>query len=107
MVALVRPAPSVHPASISLTTVEKASAVDFGDGVVVWVLVLGSDAKGPTPVDEGNTDAIELLGFDTDTGSAAGIGIPRTRGSSSPTGLDRINSALAQGGTELAAEAVA
>ena len=74
---------------------------------MVWVLVLGSDAKGSTPVDKGNTDAIQLLGFDMDTGSAAGIGIPRDSWVELPDGFARINEALAQGGTELAAEAVA
>ena len=68
LVALVVPGASVRPASISLTTVERASAVDFGDDDVVWILVLGSDAKGSTPVDKGNTDAIQLLGFDVDNG---------------------------------------
>ena len=107
LVALVVPAASVRPATITLTTVERASAVDFGEEDVVWVLVLGSDAKGSTPVDKGNTDAIQLLGFDMDTGSAAGIGIPRDSWVELPDGFARINEALAQGGPELAAEAVA
>ena len=42
-VALAVPAGSVHPTTISLTTVGTAKVVDAGDGVV-WVLALGSEA---------------------------------------------------------------
>ena len=62
------PGPSVQPASISLTTVETARTVDFGDGVY-WVLALGSDARPGTEVTEGNTDAIQLIGVDPQRGS--------------------------------------
>ena len=106
LLALVVPGATVRPASITLTRVEGASAVDFRDEDVVWILVLGSDAKGSTPVDEGNTDAIELLGLDVDNGAAAGIGIPRDSWVELPDGFARINEALAEDGPELAAQAV-
>ena len=105
VVALSVPAPSVQPASISLTTVETAHAVDFGDGVF-WVLALGSDARPGTAVTQGNTDAIQLIGIDGPGGRAVGIGIPRDSWVTLPDGDDRINSALAAGGPDLAAAAV-
>ncbi len=75
---------------------------------MVWILVLGSDAKGATPVDQGNTDAIELVGLDVEHGAAAGIGIPRDSWVELPDGKgkDRINQALREGGQTMAAQAV-
>ena len=103
LVALVVPAATVRPTTISLSRGETAKAVDFEDGVV-WVLVLGRD-------DEGDTDTIELLAFDGDTGAAAGIGIPRDSWVRLPNGPARINQAWSeggggQGGAELAARTV-
>lgn len=108
-VALVVPAPSVQPATISLTSVASAKAVDWGDGVL-WVLVLGSDARPGTPVTEGRTDAIQLVGLNWRRGRAVSIGIPRdswVRLDGPDPGFDRINAALADGGTGVAAQAVA
>jgi LCP family protein required for cell wall assembly len=107
-VALVVPAPSVQPASISLTSVESAKAVDWGDGVL-WVLVLGSDARPGTPVTDGNTDAIQLVGLNWQRGSAVSIGVPRDSWvdlEGPDPGFARINSALEAGGTGVAAQAV-
>lgn len=103
------PRPSVQPAAISLRTVENVKAVDFDDGVL-WVLVLGSDARPGQPVTEGRTDAIQLVGLNWLRGSAVSIGIPRD--SWLPLALpepreDRINVALSEGGTDAVAEAVA
>ena len=95
----------MQPASISLTTVETARTVDFGDGVF-WVLALGSDARPGTEVTEGNTDAIQLIGVDPQAGRAVALGIPRDSWVQLPDGFDRINAALEQGGPELAAAAV-
>lgn len=104
-VATLVPAPSVHPAAISLTTVETASAVDFGDGVF-WVLALGSDARPGTPVTQGHTDAIQMIGVDGRTGRAVAIGIPRDSWVQLPDGFDRINTALQAGGPDLIAREV-
>lgn len=104
--ALVVPAGAVHPTSISLTTVETAKAVDVGDGVL-WVLVLGSDARPGEDVTEGLTDAIQLVGIDWDTGRAVGIGIPRDSWVALPSGFARINTALAEHGPDEAARQVA
>lgn len=105
--AVVVPSPTVQPARLSLTTVETAKAVDFDDGVL-WVLVLGSEAGADEDVTEGRTDAIELLGIDWRSGSAVAIGVPRDSWRDLPgVGRGRINIALAEGGTTLAARAVA
>jgi LCP family protein required for cell wall assembly len=105
-VALVVPTGAVHPTSISLTTVETAKAVDVGDGVL-WVLVLGSDARPGDDVMEGLTDAIQLIGIDWRTGRAVGIGIPRDSWVELPSGSARINTALAVHGPDEVARQVA
>jgi polyisoprenyl-teichoic acid--peptidoglycan teichoic acid transferase len=114
LVALVVPASTVRPTTLSLSRVETAKSVDFESGVV-WILVLGSDAKGGETVEQGDTDAIELLGIDFESGAAAAIGIPRDAWVDIPAGvgLDRINAAWPEGnkrpgvgGAELAARTV-
>jgi LCP family protein required for cell wall assembly len=102
---LVVPDSAVHPTTISLTRVDRAESVDFADDVV-WLLVLGSDARPGTPVDKGNTDAIHLIGLDVPSGRAAAIGIPRDFWVELPEGFDRINTALRDSGTEAVTEAV-
>ena len=105
LVALVVPAATLRPTTLSLSRVETAKAVDFEDGVV-WILVLGADTEGDQTVEEGDTDAIELLGLDLESGAAAGIGIPRDSWVELPEGFDRINKAWSQGRDDLAAQAV-
>ena len=110
VVALVVPAGTVRPTSISLTTVETAKAVDVGDGDgdgILWVLVLGSDARPGEDVMEGLTDAIQLVGIAWSTGRAVGIGIPRDSWVELPDGSARINTALAAYGPDEAARQVA
>lgn len=97
---LVVPDSAVHPTRISLTKAENARSVDFADDVV-WILVLGSDARPGQDLDEGNTDAIHLVGLDVPSRRAAGIGIPRDFWMQLPDGLDRINTAYEEGGGEL------
>jgi LCP family protein required for cell wall assembly len=106
-VALVVPGASVHPTTLSLSQGATAKSVDFKDGVV-WVLVLGSDAEDGSTLREGNTDAIELLALDLESGAAAAIGIPRDFWVPLPQGVgfDRINQAYKEGGASLAAQAV-
>lgn len=106
VLSLAVPDPSVRPATISLTTVETARAVDFGDGML-WVLALGSDARPGTDVAEGLTDSIQLIGIDWRTGRAVGIGIPRDAWIELPDGEARINTALRDAGPQGAADAVA
>ena len=59
---------------------------------MVWVLVLGRRD------DEGDTDAIEMLAFDRESGAAAGIGIPRDSWVTLPRGKARINEAWSRAG---------
>jgi LCP family protein required for cell wall assembly len=107
VVALVVPGATVHPTTLSLTQGETAKSVDFKDGVV-WVLLLGSDAEDGSSLRQGNTDAIELLALDLESGAAAGLAIPRDFWVDLPQGFgfDRINQAYKEGGASLAAQAV-
>lgn len=108
LLVLVVPAPSVQPAAITLRTVENAKAVDVDDAVL-WILVLGSDARPGQPVTEGRTDAVQLVGLNWDRRSAVSIGIPRDSWlplALTPPREDRINVALSEGGTTAAAQAV-
>jgi LCP family protein required for cell wall assembly len=99
VLVLIVPGSGVRPTTLSLTKVEKADGYDAGADVV-WVLVLGAD-----PDDD--TDAIQLLGIDTRTGTAAAIGIPRDTYVGLGGGEEgRINAAYGKGGPELAAQVV-
>lgn len=106
LTAVLLPPSLPTPTTITLSRVDRVKSVDF-DEDMVWVLVLGSDAKGGTPVLKGNTDAIQLLAIDFTTGASAGIGIPRDSWVDLPgEGFARINTALQRGGTSLAVTAV-
>ncbi len=93
-VAALVPTGSVHPTSISLTTVGTAKAVDAGEGVL-WVLALGSEAAAGEDVMKGRTDAIQLIGVQPRTGHAVAIGLPRDLYVELPRGHARLNTALA------------
>ncbi|MCP3422515.1 LCP family protein [Nocardioides pinisoli] len=97
-VVLAVPSGSVHPTTISLTTIGTAKAVDAGDGVV-WVLALGSEAAGDD-VTAGLTDAIQLVGVNLDTGRAVAIGLPRDLYVELSDGRARLNTALRDEGPE-------
>jgi len=97
--AVVVPAASVHPTSISLTTIGTAKAVDAGDGIV-WVLALGSEAAAGDDVTTGLTDAIQLIGVQLDTGRAVAIGLPRDLYVEMSGGRARLNTALRDEGPE-------
>ena len=94
------PTGSVHPTTISLTTIETAKAVDSGGEGVLWVLALGSEAAPGQDVTQGLTDAIELIGVHPGTGRAVAIGLPRDLYVELPSGRARINTALQEGGPE-------
>lgn len=107
--ALVVPAGSVHPTTISLTRTQAAGGVDAGfDDDTLWVLALGSDAKGGVDVMDGRTDAIQLIGIDWRSGRATAIGVPRDLWVEFPTEDARINEVLVtpEGGVDLAAREV-
>ena len=99
------PTASVHPTTISLTTIGTAKAVDAGEDVV-WVLALGSEAAPGDDVNEGLTDAMQLIGVNPGTGRAVAIGLPRDLYVELPRGRARINTALRDEGPEGVARAV-
>jgi LCP family protein required for cell wall assembly len=104
-VVVLVPSPSVHPTTISLTTIGTAKAVDAGDGTI-WVLALGSEASGGQDVMEGLTDAIQLIGVQPRTGRAVAIGLPRDLYVELSDGRARLNTALEEDGAEGAAREV-
>ena len=103
--ALLVPTGSVHPTTISLTTIGTAKAVDSGEGVL-WVLALGSEAAPGEDVMQGRTDAIQLVGINWRTGHSVAIGLPRDLYVELPDGRARISTALQAGGPEGAAREV-
>lgn len=96
---VVVPTASVHPTTISLTTVGTAKAVDAGQDVL-WVLALGSEAAPGDDVNQGLTDAMQLIGVNPGTGRAVAIGLPRDLYVELPGGRARINTALRDEGPE-------
>ena len=100
-VALAVPTGSVHPTTISLTTIGTAKAVDAGNGDdVLWVLALGSEAAAGEDVTSGLTDAIQLIGVQPTSGRAVAIGLPRDLWVELPDGGARLNTALRDEGPE-------
>lgn len=104
-VVLLVPTGSVHPTTISLTTVGTAKAVDAGEGVL-WVLALGSEAAAGEDVMKGRTDAIQLIGVHWRTGHAVAIGLPRDLYVELPGTRARLNTVLATRGTDGVAQEV-
>lgn len=104
-VAALVPTGSVHPTTISLSTIGTAKAVDAGEGVL-WVLALGSEAAPGEDVMQGRTDALQLIGVHWGTGRAVAIGLPRDLYVELPDGRARISTALQEGGPEGAAREV-
>jgi len=103
---LLAPDAQQQVATIGLVRVQHAKAVDFSSGVI-WILALGTDARAESPVLTSRADAIQLVGIDAATGSAAAIGIPRDSWVDFPGhGFDRINAGLELGGPDLMAQAV-
>ena len=67
----------------------------------LFILILGSDARPGTPLENGLCDSIHILGFDPKSKRATLVGIPRD--SYVPIasgGTNKINVALPQGGPE-------
>jgi LCP family protein required for cell wall assembly len=104
--ALVVPPASVREAPAALVKIEGAHDVDVSDKVV-WVLLLGSDARKGQSVTRSRADAIQLVGFNTRTGAATAIGIPRDSYVDIPGhGRNRINASMYFGGPQLMARSV-
>jgi LCP family protein required for cell wall assembly len=65
----------------------------------IFVLILGSDSRPGTALEDGLCDSIHILGIDPSTKRASLVGIPRDSYVPLATGgSDKINAALPQGG---------
>lgn len=112
-------AASLHPSTAIYATESHATgshatgharSVDAGgaSGNVVWLLVLGSDARPGQSVTGSRADSIHLVGVNTTTGAGIALGIPRD--SYVPIaghGKNKINAAMAYGGPDLMAHTIA
>lgn len=106
MTALVVPPATVREAPMSLVKVERARNVDHNPHVI-WVLMLGSDAREGQSVLRSRADAIQLVGINTRTGAGTAIGIPRDSYVPVPGyGRQKINSSMLFGGPQLMARSV-
>ncbi len=104
--ALVVPPATVREDPAALVRVENAHNVDVSPNVI-WVLLLGSDARPGQSVLRSRADAIQLVGFNTRTGAATAIGIPRDSFVNVPGhGRSKINASMMYGGPDLMARAV-
>jgi LCP family protein required for cell wall assembly len=104
--ALVVPPATVHEDPAALVRVERAHNVDMTPNVI-WVLMLGSDARPGQSVLRSRADAIQLVGINTRTGAATAIGIPRDSFVNIPGhGRSKINASMMYGGPELMARSV-
>lgn len=104
--ALVVPPASVREAPASLVKVESATGVAHSPDVV-WLLLLGSDARRGQAVLRSRADAIQLVGVNLRTGAGTAIGIPRDSYVDVPGyGRNKINSSMLFGGPQLMARAV-
>lgn len=74
---------------------------------LVFVLVIGSDARPGEPLDRSRADSIHLLAANPASGTGTVLGFPRDSWVEIPGhGRGKINSALALGGPDLLAETV-
>jgi LCP family protein required for cell wall assembly len=106
LTAVVVPPATVREAPMSLVKTQRAQGVDFSPDVL-WVLMLGSDARPGEAVLRSRADAIQLVGINTRTGAATAIGIPRDSYVPVPGyGRQKINSSLLFGGPQLMARSV-
>lgn len=104
--AFVVPPAAVREAPATLVKVERAHDVDVPQDVI-WLLLLGSDAREGQPVLRSRADAIQLVGINTRTRAATAIGIPRDSYVDVPGfGRNKINASMQYGGPQLMARAV-
>jgi LCP family protein required for cell wall assembly len=106
LTALVVPPAAVREAPTSLVKIEGAHNVDVSRNVV-WILLLGSDAREGQSVTGSRADAIQLVGINTRSGAATAIGIPRDSYVNVPGhGRNKINASMMYGGPQLMARSV-
>jgi LCP family protein required for cell wall assembly len=103
------PGPTVTDGAV-LVRVDTAESVAHPDHPrdVLWVLLLGSDARpGEDPL-RTRADAVQLVGVDLGRGRGVVIGVPRDSWVEIPgAGSGRVNEGLTRGGPQLMAETVA
>lgn len=106
LTALVVPPAQVRNAPAALVKVESAHNVDISKNVI-WVLLLGSDAREGQAVLRSRADAIQLVGINTRSGAATAIGLPRDSYVNIPGyGRNKINASMVFGGPQLMARSV-
>ena len=91
-------------ASVPLLQIGKAHA-EFAPSLQgnkpIFILVLGSDSRPGTPLEQGLCDSIHILGINPEAKRATLVGIPRDSYVPLATGgTNKINVALAQGGAK-------
>jgi polyisoprenyl-teichoic acid--peptidoglycan teichoic acid transferase len=96
--------PATPAASVPLLQIGDAHA-EFGPSLEgnrpIFILVLGSDARPGTPLERGLCDSIHILGINPKANRASLVGVPRDAYVPLSTGgTNKINVALAQGGTQ-------
>lgn len=106
LTALVVPPAAVRNAPAQLVKVQNAHNVDVAKDVI-WILLLGSDAREGQPVLRSRADAIQLVGINTKARSAVAIGLPRDSYVDIPGyGRNKINASMVFGGPQLMARSV-
>jgi LCP family protein required for cell wall assembly len=106
VIAVAIPDSSPAPTQVSLVKVRQASGVDLTPEVV-WILMVGSDARPGEDMTRTRGDALQLVGVDTRTGAATAIGVPRDSWVAIPGyGSNKINASLYFGGPQLLGETV-
>lgn len=108
LVLVVVPDSGVARTDAYLVSVQGAKGVDRPKDVL-WVLMLGSDARLGKGEDvlRSRADAIHLVGLNLKTGDSVAFGVPRDSWVSIPgRGSQRVNAALNYGGPSLMAKTV-
>jgi LCP family protein required for cell wall assembly len=103
------PDSTVRPAEFALVKVHTAEAVDGGTGGkdMIWMLLVGSDARPGENMTRSRGDALQLVGINTRTGAAASIGVPRDSWVNIPGhGYNKINASMVYGGPQLLGRAI-
>ena len=106
LIAFALPNSGRTEADFALLKVEHAQNVDLQQRVI-WMLMLGSDARKGQSITHSRADSIHLVGVNTRTGQGTIIGIPRDSYVSIPGhGSDKINASMVYGGPQLTARTV-
>jgi polyisoprenyl-teichoic acid--peptidoglycan teichoic acid transferase len=106
LVAVLVPDSARTEADYALVRVQHAQAVDRPRDVI-WMLVLGSDARQGQSVAHSRADSLHLVGVNVRTGSGVLVGLPRDSYVDIPGhGRDKINASLVYGGPQLTARTV-